>query len=150
MATRLKAPTHISAKETMLLVDDEPIILEMVARLLELQGYAIVKANNAEEALLVTEEYAGTFDLLLPDVVMPGMNGDDLAQYPGVKCLFNTAGEDLGTIENLMINLLSTRVTYAVLSFGGFLGLGEKYFVIPMEAMAHDPDDQAFILNIPS
>ncbi len=93
MATRLKAPTHISAKETILLVDDEPIILEMVARLLEHQGYTIVKANNAEEALLVTEEYAGTFNLLLTDVVMPGMNGDDLAQklllkYPGLKCLF--------------------------------------------------------------
>ena len=61
----------------------------------------------------------------------------------------NTAGEDLGTIENLMINLLSTRVTYAVLSFGGFLGLGEKYFAIPMEAMALDPDDRSFILNVP-
>lgn len=61
----------------------------------------------------------------------------------------NPAGEDLGTIENIMINLLSTRVTYAVLSFGGLFGLGEKYFAIPMEAMALDPEDQVFILNVP-
>ncbi len=61
----------------------------------------------------------------------------------------NPEGEDLGTIENLMINLLSARVTYAVLSFGGLFGLGGKYFAIPMEAMALDPEDQVFILNIP-
>lgn len=92
-AAGLRPLSHISAKETILLVDDEPIILEMVARLLEHQGYTIIKANNAEEALLLTEEYTDTIDLLLTDVVMPGMNGDDLAQklllkYPTMKCLF--------------------------------------------------------------
>ena len=61
----------------------------------------------------------------------------------------NAQGESLGKIEDLMVNLLSIRVTYAVLSFGGFLGLGEKYFAIPMEAMALDPKDQVFILNVP-
>ncbi len=61
----------------------------------------------------------------------------------------NVEGENLGEIKDLMINLLSTRVTYAVLSFGGFLGLGEKYFAIPMEAMSLDPDDKVFILNFP-
>jgi sporulation protein YlmC with PRC-barrel domain len=62
----------------------------------------------------------------------------------------NEQGEHLGKIEDLMVNLLSGRVTYAVLSFGGFLGLGEKYFAIPMEALALDPTDQIFILNVPS
>lgn len=85
--------TRVCTKETILLVDDEPVILEMVARLLDHQGYTIIKANNAEEALVLTEEYADTIDLLLTDVVMPGMNGDDLAQklllkYPRMKCLF--------------------------------------------------------------
>ena len=85
--------SQTASRETILLVDDEPIILEMVARLLDHQGYTIVKANNAEEALLLTEEHSGTIDLLLTDVVMPGMNGDDLAlklllRYPRLKCLF--------------------------------------------------------------
>lgn len=85
--------SQTASRETILLVDDEPIILEMVARLLEHQGYTLITANNAEEALLITEDHAGTIDLLLTDVVMPGMNGDDLAhklllKYPGLKCLF--------------------------------------------------------------
>ena len=61
----------------------------------------------------------------------------------------NDKGEDLGKIEDLMINLNSTRVNYAVLSFGGFLGLGEKYFAIPMEGLAVDTENKEFILNIP-
>ena len=43
----------------------------------------------------------------------------------------NAQGESLGKIENLMVNLLSIRVTYAVLSFGGFLGLGENTLQSP-------------------
>ena len=93
MDEKLKPLSHNSSRITILLVDDKPIILEMIARLLEHQGYTIVKANNAEEALLITEEYAGIIDLLLTDVVMPGLNGDDLAKklllrYPTMKCLF--------------------------------------------------------------
>lgn len=61
----------------------------------------------------------------------------------------NDKGEDLGKIENLMINLKSARVNYAVLSFGGFLGLGDKYFAIPMEALTPDTENKEFILNIP-
>lgn len=48
-----------------------------------------------------------------------------------------------------MINLGSARVSYAVLSFGGILGLGDKYFAIPMEALVVDPKNKEFILNVP-
>ena len=83
----------IASKETILLVDDEPIILEMVARLLEQRGYNILKADNAEKALHILDDFPGHVDLLLTDVVLPGMNGDDLARqllprYPTLKCLF--------------------------------------------------------------
>ena len=83
----------ITAKETILLVDDEPIILEMVARLLEQRGYNILKAHSAEEALGIIDDFPGNVDLLLTDVVLPGMNGDDLVRhllprYPALKCLF--------------------------------------------------------------
>ncbi len=60
----------------------------------------------------------------------------------------NAQGDSLGKIEDLMIDLEKGRVSYAVLSFGGFLGMGDKLFAIPMEALTVDPDDHAFILNV--
>jgi sporulation protein YlmC with PRC-barrel domain len=47
----------------------------------------------------------------------------------------NDAGEDLGNIEDLMIDLQNDRIAYAILSFGGFLGMGEKSFVVPWRAL---------------
>ncbi len=61
----------------------------------------------------------------------------------------NAQGEDLGEIEDLMIDVRSDgRIEYAVLSFGGFLGLGEKYFAIPMSQLSADRDDEKIILNV--
>ena len=47
----------------------------------------------------------------------------------------NRAGEDLGKIEELMIDLRDGRIAFAVLSFGGFLGMGDKLFAIPWQAI---------------
>jgi sporulation protein YlmC with PRC-barrel domain len=60
----------------------------------------------------------------------------------------NTSGEDLGKIEDLMIDIQSGRVAYAVLSFGGFLGLGDKFFALPWEAMTLDTNRKVFVLNV--
>ena len=60
----------------------------------------------------------------------------------------NRQKEDLGTIEHLMIDLDKGRVAYAVLSFGGFLGMGDKLFAIPWSALAVDTEERRFILNI--
>jgi len=60
----------------------------------------------------------------------------------------NLQGEDLGKIEDLMIDLERGRVAYAVLSFGGFLGMGDKLFAIPWEALAVDTSDKRFVLNV--
>ncbi len=60
----------------------------------------------------------------------------------------NTAGEDLGSIEDIMIHVDSGRVAYAVLSFGGFLGMGDKLFAIPWEALTLDEDNHRFVLNV--
>jgi sporulation protein YlmC with PRC-barrel domain len=62
--------------------------------------------------------------------------------------VINTAGEQLGTIKELMIDLDEGYIAYAVLSFGGFLGLGDKLFAIPWEALTWGPEDHAFILDI--
>jgi hypothetical protein len=60
----------------------------------------------------------------------------------------NQAGDDLGKIEEIMIDLGSGRVAYAVLSFGGFLGIGDKLFMVPWGAMAVDQSTHEFILNV--
>jgi sporulation protein YlmC with PRC-barrel domain len=60
----------------------------------------------------------------------------------------NGYGEDLGKIEELMIDLENSRVGYAVLSFGGLLGIGDKLFAIPLEALRLDAENHRFILDI--
>lgn len=61
----------------------------------------------------------------------------------------NTQGEDLGDITDIVVNRADGSVVYAVLSAGGFLGIGEKYFAIPMEAFKSAADDEdKLILDI--
>jgi len=61
----------------------------------------------------------------------------------------NAAGEDLGEINELMIDLEKGRIAYAVLSFGGFLGMGDKLFALPWEVLTIGPEGDVFILNVP-
>jgi Uncharacterized conserved protein len=63
--------------------------------------------------------------------------------------VINTAGEDLGKIEELMIDLRDGRIAFAVLSFGGFLGLGDKLFAIPWQALRLKLHDHAFVFDVP-
>ena len=79
--------------ETILLVEDETAILKITKRILEIYGYQILAASTPDKAIRVAQEHTGEINLLITDVVMPGMNGRDLAQnlislYPGLKCLF--------------------------------------------------------------
>lgn len=60
----------------------------------------------------------------------------------------NSAGEDLGKINELMIDVPSGRVAYAVLSFGGFLGMGDRLFAIPWSVLKLDEDQKCFILDV--
>jgi sporulation protein YlmC with PRC-barrel domain len=60
----------------------------------------------------------------------------------------STAGQDLGKIEEFMIDLENGRVAYAVLSFGGLLGVGNKLFAIPWRALSLDTDRHEFALNV--
>jgi sporulation protein YlmC with PRC-barrel domain len=57
-------------------------------------------------------------------------------------------GEELGTLKELMIDLDEGRVNYAVLSFGGFMGMGDKLFAIPWEALTLNAEEHNFILNV--
>src|SRR3954466_7717689 len=60
----------------------------------------------------------------------------------------NRAGENLGEIKDIMIDVPSGRVAYAVLSFGGMLGMGDKLFAIPWQALQLDPPNHCFILDV--
>lgn len=60
----------------------------------------------------------------------------------------NLEGEDLGKIEELMLDVPSGSIAYAVLSFGGFLGIGDKLFAVPWQALQLNEDEKCFILNV--
>lgn len=60
----------------------------------------------------------------------------------------NTAGQDLGTVKEFMIDTRTGNITYAVLSFGGFMGLGNKLFAIPYPLLRVDTTNECYVLNI--
>lgn len=60
----------------------------------------------------------------------------------------NVQDEDLGKIEEIMLDLRSGMVAYVVVSFGGFLGIGDKLFAVPWDAFRLDADRKLFILDI--
>jgi CheY-like chemotaxis protein len=79
--------------ETLLLVEDDLMILHMIRNILEELGYVVLTARTPNEALLKAEKHASEIQLLITDVIMPEMNGRDLAKLvsdlmPGLKYLF--------------------------------------------------------------
>jgi len=103
------SPTPAGGTETILLADDEDGIRDAAARTLHKAGYTVLVAVDGPDALDVAEQYPHPIDLLLSDVVMPGMLGDELAarllqRRPATKVLFMSgyAGDlmhDHGTLE---------------------------------------------------
>jgi PAS domain S-box-containing protein len=82
-----------SRGETVLLVEDEPAILAVALRILRRLGYDVLTAATPADALRIAESHAGQIHLLVTDVVMPGMNGRELARhvlarFPAAKCLY--------------------------------------------------------------
>ncbi|MEE4362350.1 MAG: PAS domain S-box protein [Desulfotignum sp.] len=79
--------------ETILLVEDEPSILRMTRMMLERKGYTVLAATTPAEAVKKAKNHSDSIDLLMTDVIMPEMNGRDLATkitalYPGISLLF--------------------------------------------------------------
>jgi sporulation protein YlmC with PRC-barrel domain len=61
--------------------------------------------------------------------------------------VINRQGESLGKVEEVMIDSVPGRVAYAVVSFGGFLGLGDKLFAVPWNSLDWDVEREAFVMN---
>ena len=90
---------RLSGSETILLVEDAEPLRKLAQRFLEGSGFHVLSAANGEEALEVAARFAGTFDLLLTDVVMPGINGRMLAEQlmprrPGMRVLYMSGYTD--------------------------------------------------------
>lgn len=62
--------------------------------------------------------------------------------------VINPKGDDLGDIKEVVIDPSTGKVAYAVVSFGGFLGLGEKLFAIPYSAFEYDVDQNKYVLDV--
>ena len=62
--------------------------------------------------------------------------------------VYNMNGDKLGTVDDIMIDKISGKAIYAVMSFGGFLGIGEKQHPLPWSALTYDKDKEGFVVNL--
>ena len=60
----------------------------------------------------------------------------------------NTAGDDLGKVEEIILDKNKGNVRYVVLSYGGFLGMGDKLFALPWEVFSYNDDEDCFVINV--
>lgn len=89
----------IRGHETILIVEDEQLLLDMTRTMLEMYGYRVLSSTSASEALNIARDYQEKIHLLLTDVVMPEMNGKELSENiltidPNIKCLFMSGYTD--------------------------------------------------------
>lgn len=87
-----------------------------------------------------------------------GASADDADTGPGPRLMgadtligndvYNAEDEDLGDIKEIMLDTQSGQVAYAVLSFGGFLGMGEKLFAVPWSLLKLDTANKRFVLDV--
>lgn len=62
--------------------------------------------------------------------------------------VFNTAGERIGHVDDLSIEKVSGKVVYAIMSFGGFLGIGERYHPLPWSLLDYDPERAGYVVQL--
>jgi CheY-like chemotaxis protein len=102
---RQAQPETLQGTETVLLVEDEQMIRRAVRDVLQRNGYRVLVASNAGEALLISEQHTGFIHLLLTDVVMPRMSGPDLVErlnpwHPEMKVLYVSGYTDHAIAEH--------------------------------------------------
>ncbi|MCP4601892.1 MAG: response regulator [Proteobacteria bacterium] len=97
----------LSGGETILVVEDEEMLLELVGRMLRMYGYNIIEASHGEDALLRCKQHDSPIELLLTDVVMPRMSGPELAKqletlYPEMAVLYMSGYSDATLVGQVM------------------------------------------------
>jgi sporulation protein YlmC with PRC-barrel domain len=78
----------------------------------------------------------------------PELEGRRLISADRVEgtAVYNSSGEKLGHVEDIMLDKISGKVAYAVVSCGGFLGVGEKYLPMPWSLLTYDPERNGFVI----
>ena len=109
MVTSLPVQSERAGPPVVLVVEDEASVLRLVRRVLEAEGMVVMSAQDAEEALLLASQHPGVIDLLLTDVVMPGLNGLELArrvvaERPLLKVLFMSGYADHAAVQRDIID----------------------------------------------
>src|SRR5271157_4758683 len=68
-------------------------------------------------------------------------------QVEGTR-IYNRSGENLGSVEDVMIDKVSGRIAYAVVGFGGFLGIGDRHYPLPWETLKYDTNMDGFVVDL--
>jgi two-component system, cell cycle sensor histidine kinase and response regulator CckA len=114
----------MSTQRVVLVVEDEPALVSIFQRALEQQGYRVLTATSGEEALRVADSVGGRIDLLLSDIVMPGMGGRELVwrmrtAYPDLPVIlvsgYTTADGALQMMEDLGVVFVAKPMDLGVL-----------------------------------
>ena len=109
------APAELPlGRETVLLTEDEEQVRQMIRMILEMGGYRVLEASSGEEALTLYKQHEGQIDLIMTDVVMPGMSGRELAQsletlHPGIKVLYMSGYTDDAIVRH---GLLAQEIAF--------------------------------------
>ena len=102
------APSSFDGRETVLIAEDDRAVREVVAETLAQRGYTVLKAANGQAALEVARSRDGAIDLLLTDIVMPGMTGRELAQaladqFPKLRLLYMSGYTDDAVVRHAIL-----------------------------------------------
>ena len=108
-----KAETEFQGSETILLVEDDDHVRASVRRILEHYGYQVLEAYDAQSALGLVQQKAVNYDLVLTDIMMPGLSGGDLVERlqaikPQVKVLFMSGYADGELIPDDVFDVLDS------------------------------------------
>jgi len=105
IASPFPAPTALLGKETILLVEDDPLVRDLALEILKARGYCVLVADRPDAAIQLCRQHTGKIHLVLTDVVMPGMNGSQMvveiaAMRPGISVLFMSGYTDTAIIRD--------------------------------------------------
>lgn len=103
---RTMAKASQRAIRTILFAEDEPLLRELGETILSQAGYKVLTAGQPQQLLSFLDQYSGSIDLLLTDVAMPGLSGQELARlarvrWPGIRVLY-TSGYSNDELDGLM------------------------------------------------
>jgi DNA-binding NtrC family response regulator len=99
----------ISGTETVLLTEDDEMVRALTNRVLSAYGYDVLEASNGNAAISIAERHPNSIHLLITDIVMPGMNGRELADrlkkaQPGLKVLFMSGYTDKAIVHQQVLD----------------------------------------------